>query len=153
MKKYSFCSKLTIAEISSKIRTLPQISFFSMTNADSFCGDIAKNRIRIGRIPKTMASNISFFCGKIEVSQNITYIVGHFAPPIKLVLFPYLIICGVLITVGNITGLLAGIVGCALLQLIQMLLLSVSTQSKKDIIAFITNNLNSTIMEPYIGGR
>jgi len=147
MKRYLFQSKLTEAEVSSRINILPQISFSTMTKANTFCGEVVNGRIHICRVPNALFSNFSFFCGKIVTSKNGTSIIGGFAPPIKLVIIPYCIICVLLLFFASITGFIAGIIGCFFLQLIQGFFLSINTRSKKDLISFITNSLDSTMLQ------
>ncbi|MPM69799.1 hypothetical protein SDC9_116747 [bioreactor metagenome] len=144
MKKYSFQSELTEEEIATKVLALPHISLSAMSRANSFYGDITKDRICIGHTPNTYFSNFTFFCGTIRATQNGTNIVGYFAPPIKMVIVPYCIVCVFMLLVGSYFGLLVGVFGCALLHLIQMLFLSINTQSKRNMLSFIANSFNST---------
>ena len=142
MKRYSFESSLKEGEITYLIATFPNIKFFGMTKMNSFFVTMSKNRIYIGRTPAMFNSNFSFFCGKLKPSQNGTVITGRFAPPLKILCVPYLLMCISLTIIGEIEGL----IGCFLLHLLQMLLLSINTQSKKDILLFITNQFNSKLL-------
>ena len=140
MRKYTFHSNKTVAEISSITNALPPINLASMYESNSFFGEVKRGRIRLGRNPNTLFSNITFFCGKISVSENETIITGHFQAPLKLVIIPYSIICVFALIVGGATGFLAGVVACALVHILQRAFLSINTQSKKDILSFIAEN-------------
>ena len=143
MWKYYFCSKLSIAEISSIVNGLPKINMTAMSKQNSFYGSVKGSKFCIGRTPNTLASNINFFCGEMIQSDCGTIVAGRFIPPLRLALFPYSVICVALVIIGGIVGLLVAFVGCLLLQCSLSLLLSINTKSKKDLLYFIADNFNA----------
>jgi hypothetical protein len=55
---------------------------------------------------------------------------------------PYLVIFFFSLSSGRLTEIVSSIIGCYLLHIIQILLLSINTKSKKDIINFLQKELN-----------
>ena len=148
MIAYNFLSNLKENEISRIIseRTTP-LKLVSLFKMDSFIGEVNNRKITIGRTPDFYRiSNISFFCGRIVPNANGVNITGHFGAPIKFMIYPYAAICIFSLLYGKLFGLFAGTVACYLFHVMQALLLSINTQSKRDIIEFIKMDLNCEML-------
>ena len=147
MVRYQFYSNLTIPELALKISSLPHINSLFFTKSEHFIGSTSKHRFCIGYIPNSFKTSIVFFCGKMTPCRNGTRISGCFIPPLKIVIFPYSLNCFILLLIGDFHGLIAGIIACAFVHGLQILLLSCLSRSKNEVIHFIKNDLDSEILQ------
>lgn len=149
MIKYHFYSSFDRDEINRIVleHTAP-LKLVSLFKMNSFIGEVKKGKITIGRIPDyNKVSNMSFFCGNIIQKKKGVKINGHFGAPIKLAIIPYAIFCIFTLLFGKLFGLFVGVIACFLLHAVQILLLSINTRSRRDIIDFLKNELKAEIQK------
>ena len=142
IKRYTFHADLTVSEISERIMALPCINLSTTSRMDTFCGKIAKDKIRLVCTPSNAwFGKGAFFCGKMKPTPEGTDIVGSFIPSLKMVLVLYFLVCGmVMVCIGGITGFLFGITGCLFIHLSIMLSFATNRKARKELIAFIEND-------------